>query len=82
EAADIEITSAAKDLVKSFDDIENVINVISVQQGPGEVMVAMKLKFKKNVTSESLISSINLFEKELKKVRPEVRWCFIEPDVK
>lgn len=81
EAADPEITNSAKDLVKKFDDIENVLRVISVQQGPGEVMVAMKLKFKNNVTSESLINSINSFEKELKIVRPEVRWCFIEPDV-
>lgn len=81
ESADPEIKTSATEIIKNFDEIDSVLRVISVQQGPGEVMIAMKLKFKSGISSELLVKSINNFEKELKKVKPEIKWCFIEPDV-
>lgn len=81
ESADPEIKISATEIIKNFDEIDSVLSVISVQQGPGEVMIAMKLKFKSGISSEVLVKSINNFEKELKKVKPEIKWCFIEPDV-
>lgn len=81
ESADPEIKISATEIIKNFDEIDSVLRVISVQQGPGEVMIAMKLKFKSGISSEVLVKSINNFEKEIKKVKPEIKWCFIEPDV-
>ncbi|MFN8670967.1 MAG: cation diffusion facilitator family transporter [Candidatus Sericytochromatia bacterium] len=80
ESADSEIAENANKLVEKYENIEKVLNVISVQQGPGEVMLAMKVKFK-NIASDILIKDINNFEKDLKEKHPEIKWSFIEPDV-
>lgn len=80
ESADPEINDSAKNLIKKYENIEAILNIITVQQGPGEVMLAMKLKFK-SIPSDLLVKEINSFEQELKKLHPEVRWSFIEPDI-
>ncbi|MEK7434852.1 MAG: cation diffusion facilitator family transporter [Cyanobacteriota bacterium] len=80
ESGDPEITDSAKKLVSKYENIQDVINIITVQQGPGEVMLAMKIKFK-NISSDLLVKDINDFEKELKILHPEIKWSFIEPDL-
>ena len=57
-----------------------MLRTLAVQQGPGEVMVALKLKFKTGLSGEQLVSSINEFEQQLQARAPEVKWCFVEPD--
>jgi len=54
--------------------------VLTLQQGPGEIVVAAKLKFRSGMDSDALVDAINAFERELKARVPEVRWSFIEPD--
>jgi hypothetical protein len=54
--------------------------MITLQQGPGEIVVALKLKMRNGMTGEELVDAINAFERELKAREPEVRWSFIEPD--
>lgn len=61
--------------------IIKVLRALTVQQGPGEVMVAAKLKFAEHLTGKEMIEGINQFEQRLQKAAPEVKWCFIEPDV-
>jgi hypothetical protein len=57
-----------------------VLNVLTLQQGPGEIVVAAKLKFRAGMDTDTLVEAINSFERELKARVPEVRWSFIEPD--
>jgi cation diffusion facilitator family transporter len=82
ESADPEIDAAARQLADEHPKIESVLHLITVQQGPGEVMVALKLKPNPNQTAEELCESINDFERQLKARCPSVRWSFIEPDVR
>ncbi len=53
---------------------------MSIQQGPGEILVAMKLKFKSGIDSDKLCDVINNFERQLEARVPEVKWSFVEPD--
>jgi cation diffusion facilitator family transporter len=80
EAADSKLIEAIQQIATRHPQIEEVFQILSTQQGPGEVMVAMKMKFKKGCDLDSLIDTINQFEMELRKERPEAKWCFIEPD--
>jgi hypothetical protein len=57
-----------------------VLNVLTLQQGPGEIVVAAKLKFRSGMDTDTLVEAINAFERALKARVPEVRWSFIEPD--
>lgn len=81
ESADPEIESAVRELVREHPKLEALLNIITVQQGPGEVLVALKVRFAPQLTSEELSRAINEFEVALKAKRTEVRWSFIEPDV-
>jgi hypothetical protein len=54
--------------------------LITVQQGPGEVLVAMKVRVKANLATKEVVDSINSFEQAVHDRAPEIRWCFVEPD--
>jgi cation diffusion facilitator family transporter len=80
ESADPSVVQHVADVAAADPDVEDVLNVITVQQGPGEILVAAKLKFRGDLATTELVEVINRFERELKVRAPEVRWSFIEPD--
>ena len=81
EAADPEIDGVARELAKEFKEMEQVLNVLTMQQGPGEVLVHIKIAFEASLTVEEACHAINVFEARLRKARPEVKWVFVEPDI-
>lgn len=81
ESADAEIENATRELVKEHEHLDELLNIITIQQGPGEVLVALKIKLAPQLTSTEVCKAINAFEVALKSRRPEVRWLFVEPDV-
>ena len=80
EAADPEICEHVSEIAKSMPNIVQVFNVITLQQGPGEIVVAVKLQLKSGLDTEKVVDTINAFERDLKFRAPEVRWSFVEPD--
>ena len=80
ECADPSIIKTAEELAITDPLIERVVRILTVQQGPGEILVAMKLKFKSGVDSDTLVEAINKFERDLKARVPDVKWSFVEPD--
>jgi cation diffusion facilitator family transporter len=81
EAAAPEITHATLDSASRFVEIDKVLNVITMQQGPGEVLVHVKVAFQPNLSIEDACRVINDFERLLRASRPEIRWVFVEPDI-
>ena len=81
ESADPEIGKAAQDLAIEDPRVETVINCITMQQGPGEVLVAVKIKCEPNLTARDVSALINDFEARLRSRRPECRWIYVEPDL-
>jgi cation diffusion facilitator family transporter len=80
EAADPELLKSFEELADIDPNVERVLNVLTLQQGPGEIVVAAKLKFRSGMDTDTLVEAINAFERALKARVPEVRWSFIEPD--
>lgn len=80
ESADPSLLAHFRRLADEDPNVEEVLNVLTLQQGPGEIVVAAKLRFRTGLTTETLVDAINAFERELKRRVPEVRWSFIEPD--
>jgi cation diffusion facilitator family transporter len=81
ESADQEIGEAAREIAAKHPHIEQVLSLIAVQQGPGEVMVSLKVRMAKDLVTEQVARSINELEAELRARCPEVRWLFVEPDL-
>ncbi|MDP2313173.1 MAG: cation diffusion facilitator family transporter [Pseudomonadota bacterium] len=79
EAADPVIEHAVRAIVKGEPNVLSCNRVITVQQGPGEVLVAMKLHFSAALTAAVVAETINRVEGQLRAQRPEVKWSFIEP---
>ncbi len=80
ESADVQIAQAVEATAKEHSNIEAVLKLITVQQGPGEVLLAMKVRVKEGLTTRQVVDAINQFEEALQVRAPEVRWCFVEPD--
>jgi divalent metal cation (Fe/Co/Zn/Cd) transporter len=80
EAADPSLLKSFEELAEIDPNVERVLNVLTLQQGPGEIVVAAKLKFRPGMETDALVDAINAFERALKARVPEVRWSFIEPD--
>ncbi|HRG99327.1 MAG TPA: cation diffusion facilitator family transporter [Polyangiaceae bacterium] len=81
EAADPEIEAAARAAASEFEELNRVLNCITLQQGPGEVFVSIKLSFKSGLDIDDVCRVINRFEEKLRAACPEARWIFVEPDI-
>jgi cation diffusion facilitator family transporter len=80
ESADPALREVIEKCAAEDPRIVKVLRTLTVQQGPGEILVALKLQFKPELTTATLVESINQFEQKLQERAPEVRWSFVEPD--
>ena len=81
ESADENINLSVKSIIEDHPEILQLINLITIQQGPGEVLMCLKIKCKPNLTALEISNMINNFEKDIRKNNPEVKWIYIEPDL-
>lgn len=81
ESADPEIATSAKKIVADAVHIDRLINCITIQQGPGEVLVCAKIQCSPHLSALQVSEAINLFETNLRKACPEVKWLYVEPDL-
>jgi cation diffusion facilitator family transporter len=81
ESADPEVEKHVRDAAAEDMRILSVLRIIAVQQGPGEVMIAAKLRIEDSITASDVVDVINEFESRVRKRLPDVKWQFIEPDV-
>ncbi|MEJ2172814.1 MAG: cation diffusion facilitator family transporter [Woeseiaceae bacterium] len=79
-SADPEIQETINAIISEHDDIECVLNTITIQFGP-DTMLAAKIKLRPDLTIDAAVSAINALERKLKERIPKLRWSFIEPDV-
>ncbi len=81
EAADPIYGTAVKEVARRHAGILDVFRQITIQQGPGEVMIAAKVSLAPGLSAAEAVATINAFENDLQTTHPEVKWCFVEPDV-
>jgi cation diffusion facilitator family transporter len=79
-SADPDIQQAIDQIIEQHEAIEFCFNTITVQFGP-DTMLAAKIKVRSGQTIDQAVASINALERELKARVPNLKWCFIEPDV-
>jgi cation diffusion facilitator family transporter len=81
ERADENIERAVRELVRADGPIREILSLITVQQGPGEVVLAAKVRIANHLAGDEVAHAINAFERDVHAKCPEVRWLFVEPDV-
>lgn len=80
ERADPAIEQAVREVAKGRPNILEVLTVITVQQGPHQVMVAAKLRLEDHLTAKQVVDELNEYEVALRKRAPDIVWSFMEPD--
>ena len=81
ERADEEIEQAVRSLVRPDGPITEILSLITLQQGPGEVVLATKVRIAGSLQGDDVARAINEFEQAVHDRCPEVRWLFVEPDI-
>ncbi|MCZ6827139.1 MAG: cation diffusion facilitator family transporter [Gammaproteobacteria bacterium] len=79
-SADPLIQEAIDKVIRDNEDIEHVFNTITMQMGP-YTMLAVKIKLRSGIDIDTAVDDINALEVRLKEEIPNLKWCFIEPDV-
>jgi cation diffusion facilitator family transporter len=80
ERADPVIEATFRDEASKHTCVTAVLRVITLQQGPSQVILAAKLKIAPGILSQDLIAALNTIEAAVKVRQPEVKWQFLEPD--
>ncbi|MEO8703546.1 MAG: cation diffusion facilitator family transporter [Kofleriaceae bacterium] len=80
ESADSALTAKIVAIANADANVVDVVETITVQQGPGEILLAMKLHFKAGLDIDTVVVVINDLEAALRAAIPDLKWCFIEPD--
>lgn len=81
ESADPVINDLVEKEVENHADILKLINCITIQQGPGEVLMCVKIKCKSDLNALQISTLINSLEAGIRTKAPEVKWIYIEPDL-
>lgn len=79
QSTDDETRAEIKRILEARPEIEQLLNVITLQLG-AQIMVAVKAKMTKVENVNQLLININACESELKK-NPAIQWIFFEPDI-
>jgi cation diffusion facilitator family transporter len=80
QSSDNETRVAIKKILEARPEIDQVLNLITLQLGP-KIMVAIKAKMTKVDSVDQLMININTCEAELKRENSSIQWVFFEPDV-
>lgn len=70
-----------RDFINGQGTVEQIISMKTLQLG-NEVMLSLQAQMKDTPTAAAMVANINALEKAVKAQFPEVRYSFIEPDVK
>ena len=82
ERADPEIERVFEEETARDPKLGTLLRILTIQQGPSQVMVAAKLDVPRELSAGDLVDAINALEDRVRARRPDVKWQFIEPDSK
>jgi len=79
KSAEPDLQILIDELIADHDQIQAVLNTITLQMGP-KIMLAAKIVIDENTSVGEAVLLINELERKLKAAYPEIGWCFIELD--
>jgi len=79
-SAEPELRHLIDRLIDEDEAIDELLNSITMQFGP-DVMLAAKIRLRPTLSINEAIEHINALEQRIKHRAPQIKWCFIEPDV-
>ncbi|MFP6630046.1 MAG: cation diffusion facilitator family transporter [Myxococcota bacterium] len=81
EAATIEDREAIRQSLSQTPSVERVIHMRTQHFGPDQLLVALKVQFEADLTTEGIVDGINDAERRIRERVPAAKLVFIEPDI-
>ena len=81
ESADPEIEAAFREEAGKDARIVRIKYMLTVQQGPGTVVLAAKLVMAGDITAEGMSNATNELQARMRARHPELRWQFVETEL-
>jgi cation diffusion facilitator family transporter len=81
ESANESIMEELNKIIANNNQVLELLRCVTIQQGPGEVLMCLKIKCEANITALEVSKLINKLEAEIRSTTPEVKWIFVEPDL-
>jgi divalent metal cation (Fe/Co/Zn/Cd) transporter len=78
ESAGREIVEETEKLIREDEDVHEVQMPLTMQLSPDEVLLALNLEFKKELTGAQVAGSIKRLEKNIKEKFPQIKQIYIE----
>lgn len=78
ESAGMELVEETEKLIREDDDVHEVQTPLTMQLSPDEVLLALNLEFRKELTGSEVVNSINRLEKTIKEKFPQIKQIYIE----
>ncbi|HSU37912.1 MAG TPA: cation transporter, partial [Polyangiaceae bacterium] len=80
EGARPELRAQAKAIAEATPGVEAVTQLLSLHLGPDSILVALKVRFRPEVTLPELEATIDVMEERIRSAIPAMKRIFIEPD--
>ena len=81
ESADPKLIQKISNIFVEEESINRMIYIKSLQLGPEDIMVSVKVEFNHRLNAREISNLINGIEKEIRTKFPDVKTIFIEPDI-
>lgn len=81
ESADPKLIKKISSIFVEEESINRIIYIKSLQLGPQDILISVKVEFNHRLTAKEISNLINGIEEEIRTNYPDVKKIFIEPDI-
>jgi cation diffusion facilitator family transporter len=81
ESADPSLIKKISAIFEAEESINRIIHIKSLQLGPEDILISVKLEFNDHLNAKEICTIINSIEKDIRVKYPDVKKIFIEPDI-
>ena len=81
ESADPKLIYKINHILRDEENIERVIHMRSLQLGPEDILLAVKIEFNQRLNTKEISNLINGIEAEIRSEFPIIKKIYIEPDI-
>lgn len=78
ESAGLELVEQTEKLIQEDADVREVQTPLTMQLSPDEVLLALNLEFKKELTGSQIVDSISRLEKAIRHKFPQIKQIYLE----
>lgn len=78
EAAEPEVVAGATRIATEDEAVERMVSVLTMHVGPAEVVLALDLRFRRELDAGAVADAVKRIEKRIRAAHPVVRYIFVE----